>query len=206
MSKSRSDTPWHHQEAKNVHYFYVREDVDTAQILQVLKSAISNHGLTVYKYDPAAGVIEMNGGTDKLKFPAVIKSGRHPIKGNMIILEWQRFDTEKAKRVAAGVMVALVVVAAVVLVAAVAEGSSNHGGGHSHHCSGGGSTFVYIDNSGSSSRSSYRSSPSRAIQAPARAACSDFASVGMQRYQQHDTQCSHVIVWILLLQTTAQST
>ena len=94
---------------------------------------------------------QITGGNSKLKFPAVIKTGRHPIKGNMIVLEYQTFDSEKAGRTAAVVIMALAAVAVVAVVAAAASGSS---GGHHHSHSSGSSTLLIWPGSGSNAQSS----------------------------------------------------
>eukprot|EP00045_Choanoeca_perplexa_P013640 m.155215 g.155215 ORF g.155215 m.155215 type:complete len:522 (-) comp16408_c0_seq4:190-1755(-) len=128
--------PWHQQEATNVHFFFIREDIETQRVLLLLHQAVQQHGLIVSSYDVENGQIEFGSTDEDLKFPGVLKSGRHPIKGNMIVLEWTRFDADKAGRVAAGIMVALVVVVVLAAIGAAASGGSHHGGSHhggSHH-------------------------------------------------------------------------
>lgn len=132
--------------AGNVHIIYLRNNLPSADVMAMMEDILRDHGLTVKEKKNAEGLIiaASNAGKGDKK-EVTIRTGRHAIKGNMVIMEYNKFIGEKVAMVLVGIAIAVVLVVVVVAIAGAAGGGSHghsgsgSGGGHSHSHSGGSS-------------------------------------------------------------------
>ena len=159
----------------NVLVLYLGEEVSSAEALQVVVQAWTDHPSAVGGADRTAwtaefvgpNAVELRGvapGGKSAPLLARCKAGRHSTRGNLLLLEYDEFAVrevaQKAAKVAKGVLVAAAVVAIVALAVVGAENRDSRSGGGGHYHRHSNSNYIFMGDSyryGSSSRYRHQS-------------------------------------------------
>eukprot|EP00039_Didymoeca_costata_P013392 m.203172 g.203172 ORF g.203172 m.203172 type:complete len:96 (+) comp15757_c0_seq1:215-502(+) len=88
-----SATPWAETPKKNAHIVYLREDIPSEYVLELFQRVCHDHGFATKKNKNGAGLTATitNG---KTRMDLTFQTGRHEIKGNMMMIEYDEYQAE----------------------------------------------------------------------------------------------------------------
>ncbi|EGD73977.1 hypothetical protein PTSG_05671 [Salpingoeca rosetta] len=114
---------WFARPSNHVLVIYLRNDLKSEDALALFRRVCLDHGLRITDDSAANGQLmaECIGGQVEMELMA--RAGRHPVNGNMLIIEYNRYIGQKVAYAIAGVVLVVVVVVAVALIASAVKDS-----------------------------------------------------------------------------------